>query len=135
MEIHQHCWLEVLGLLCVEGRAVGVGVQYPLRSTVSAGLQGPAVGWRNQLAAELAGRGREQLQLLPGKRWEETKLVLEAPPSPSVSPAATPLLPADTSCPLLSSPAPTARYAHNWTWSWATTGTPLFCDHGKSRTC
>lgn len=32
MEIHRCCWLGILGLICVEGRAAGVWVRCPLHS-------------------------------------------------------------------------------------------------------
>lgn len=104
MEIPQCCWLEV---------------SQTHLSLVLAGLQGLEGDWRNHGFASGTGeKGSGQLQGLLGKRWEETKGILEAAPSPSVAtkcyPFATPLThPAQCCLPL--SPPPLLTML-SWTW-------------------
>lgn len=107
-----------------------LGSWCPLPSTVSARLQSLARSWRNHgFAMQLARRGMVQLQRLPGKRWGETKGVLETSPSPSGGPRCYPIA--------------THRHvrpsaAFSWPPPLRTTlrtglGPPVLCKRGKRR--
>lgn len=88
---------------------------------------------------EVVRRANVQLLVLPGQRWEETKLVLEADLSLSVaSKCPGSLYHLTAACwhvlPCSAFFALVACYAKNWTQSWSTTGAPLLCDRGERRT-